>query len=73
MTLFIADFGGSLGFLLGISLLSVLEIVEGLSLSCYRLYMNWRHNRKQQKELSSAAIASDVDESSEDEFIDEKF
>ena len=46
MTLFIADFGGSLGFLLGISLLSVLEILEGLSLSCYRLYTNWKQNRR---------------------------
>ncbi len=38
MTLFIADFGGSLGFLLGVSILSVLEIVEGLTISGYELY-----------------------------------
>ncbi len=27
-TLFVSDFGGSLGFLLGISILSILEILE---------------------------------------------
>lgn len=37
MTLFIADFGGSLGFLLGVSILSVLEIVEGIFMSTYKM------------------------------------
>ena len=37
-TLFIADFGGSLGFLLGVSILSALEIVEGVILSLFRIY-----------------------------------
>lgn len=35
-TMFIADFGGSLGFLLGISILSVLEIIESAALALYR-------------------------------------
>ena len=38
MTLFIADFGGSLGFLLGVSFLSLIEIVEGISIVCYNIY-----------------------------------
>ena len=41
--MFIADFGGSLGFLLGVSILSVLEILEGLFLSGYRM---WKGSRK---------------------------
>ena len=40
MTLFIADFGGSLGFLLGVSILSVLEIVEGIIISIYHTLKN---------------------------------
>jgi hypothetical protein len=41
-TLFIADFGGSLGFLLGVSILGVLEIVEGLTLSALQIYKQSR-------------------------------
>ncbi len=46
MTLFIADFGGSLGFLLGVSILSVLEIVEGLTISGYHLYRRRKAKRR---------------------------
>ena len=46
MTLFIADFGGSLGFLLGVSILSVLEIIEGIILSICRIV----RDKKRQKE-----------------------
>ncbi len=49
MTLFIADFGGSLGFLLGVSILSVLEIVEGITVSAYEMYRRSRR-RKGRKE-----------------------
>lgn len=35
---FIADFGGSLGFLLGVSILSVLEMGEGIGTAIYRYH-----------------------------------
>ncbi len=41
-TSFIADLGGILGFLLGISVLSVLEILEWTALTCIELHKRWK-------------------------------
>ena len=47
LTMFIADFGGSLGFLLGVSILSVLEVLEVLIVLCYRHYNKEKAKRDQ--------------------------
>lgn len=44
-TLFIGDFGGSLGFLLGISLLSLLELIEYFIVATYR-FVKQRRSEK---------------------------
>ncbi len=66
MTLFIADFGGSLGFLLGVSILSVLEIVEGLTISGYQLY---KEGQRKKKALDEEDDDNDDDEEEVDVFV----
>lgn len=61
MTLFIADFGGSLGFLLGVSILSVLEIVEGLILAAYQMCQD----RRETKERKASQEADEEGETKE--------
>ncbi len=60
MTLFIADFGGSLGFLLGISILSVLEILEGLGLSSYRAYNKWKREQEEEQMEKRALVPDHI-------------
>ena len=48
ITSFIADFGGSMGFLLGISILSVLEIMEGGFISLFN-FMKQRRRKDENK------------------------
>ena len=50
ITLFIADFGGSMGFLLGVSILSVLEIVEGIFISIYQLIRQRKEDKQREDE-----------------------
>ena len=60
MTLFIGDFGGSLGFLLGISILSIIEIIEGLCIFLYNVYRERNYKRLLEKRAAEKAVEDDI-------------
>ena len=64
MTLFIADFGGSLGFFLGVSILSVVEILEGLLLSALRMFRDREDIRRAHVEQVKTLRIKSLDEDS---------
>ena len=67
ITLFIADFGGSMGFLLGVSILSVVEIVEGILISICQLIRQRKEDKtlKKQQQQQQLAVDSKLQEAEE--------